>query len=133
MNIAITVWKNRISPVFDSAQAILIVQTQGAEIVDAVLNGFQATMFHQFINLLQEQKVHVLICGALCEGPVTMLENQDIEVISFMTGEADKVLECYLQGKDMTAFSMPGCRRRRCCQSKDATSTEVVWKMADLK
>lgn len=118
MNIAITVWNNRISPVFDSAQELLVAKTQETEIVDAVIKEFRTTFFNQFIDLLKELEVHVLICGALCKGPASMLENQGIEVISFMTGEAESVLENYLKGEDMTLFLMPGCGQSECCRTR---------------
>jgi len=118
MNIAITVWNNRISPVFDSAQELLVAKTQEAEIVDAVIREFKTAFFNQFIDLLKELEVHVLICGALCEGPASMLEHHGIEVISFMTGEAENILEDYLKGEDMTRFLMPGCGQNECCRTR---------------
>lgn len=131
MNVAITVWKNRISPVFDSAQVLLVVQAQGTEIVDAVVKEVQTTMFKRFLTLLEELNVHVLICGALCKGPASVLENQGVEVISFVTGEAEDVLECYLQGKDLTEFVMPGCGRSRCCRIRKEGGRDVVWKITE--
>jgi predicted Fe-Mo cluster-binding NifX family protein len=119
MNIAITVWNNRISPVFDSAQELLVAKTQGTEIVDAVIRESKTTFFNQFIDLLKELDVHVLICGALCEGPASMLDSHGVEVISFITGEVENVLECYLQGEDMTRFLMPGCRQGGCCRTRE--------------
>lgn len=117
MNVAITVWNNRISPVFDSAQSLLVTEIQGTEVVDAVAKAIQASRFDSFLGLLKEHDVQVLICGALCEGPALMLERQGVEVISFVTGEAENILEFYLQGKDMTEFAMPGCGRERCCRT----------------
>ena len=118
MNIAITVWNNRVSPVFDSAHELLVARTQGTEILDAVIREFQTTFFNQFIDLLRELDVRVLICGALCEAPASMLENHGVEVISFMTGEAKHVLEGYLQGEDMSRFLMPGCGWSGCCRTR---------------
>lgn len=131
MNVAITVWKNRISPVFDSAQVLLVVQTQGTEIVDAVVRKVQTTMLDRFLTLLEELDVHVLICGALCEGPASILKNQGVEVISFVTGEAEDVLECYLQRQDLTEFIMPGCGRGRCCRIRKEGDQDVVWKVTE--
>ncbi len=99
MNVAITVWGNRISPVFDSAQTLLIAEICEDKVVDRKLKLFQATMFDRCLRLLKELNVRVLICGALCEGPVRMLESHDIEVIAFITGEAEEILECYRPGK----------------------------------
>ncbi len=117
LHVAVTVWNNRISPVFDSAQALLVAEIQGTEIVDAVVKAVPTSIFDRFLSLLEEHDVKVLICGALCEGPALMIERQGIEVISFVTGEAENVLESYLKGKDLTEFTMPGCGRGRCCRT----------------
>jgi predicted Fe-Mo cluster-binding NifX family protein len=119
MNVAITVWGNRISPVFDSAQTLLIAEIREDRVVDRKLQLFQATMFDRCLRLLKELDVNVLICGALCEGPVRMLESHDIEVIAFITGEAEEILECFVQGKDLKEFAMPGCGHGRCCRSRE--------------
>jgi hypothetical protein len=42
MNIAITIWGNRISPVFDASKTLLIVKIDNGEIVDQVIIDFQA-------------------------------------------------------------------------------------------
>jgi predicted Fe-Mo cluster-binding NifX family protein len=119
MNVAITVWGNRISPVFDSAQTLLIAEIREDRVVDRKIQLFQPTMFNRCLKLLEELDVRVLICGALCEGPVRLLESHDVEVIPFVTGEAEKILECYVQGKDLAEFAMPGCGHGRCCRSRD--------------
>jgi len=125
MNVAITVWGNRISPVFDSAQTLLIAEIWDDLIVDRRLQLFQASMFHRCLKLFEELNVQVLICGALCEGPVRMLEAQQIEVIPFVTGEAEKILQYYVQGKDLREFAMPGCGHARCCRWRDNRHQKV--------
>jgi len=118
MHVAITVWGSRISPVFDAAQTLLVAEIRDKEIFDQRIIGFQAGIFNGLVKLLGELDVQVLICGALCEGPVRSLESQGIEVIPFMTGEVDKILALYAGGKDLTECTMPGCGRahRRCCR-----------------
>lgn len=120
MNVAITVWGNRISPVFDSAQTLLVVEIRDKQVVDRKIQLFQATMFNRCLRLLEELDVRVLICGALCEGPVRLLESHDIEVLPFVTGEVEKILECYVQGKDLIEFAMPGCGHGRCCRTRNS-------------
>lgn len=119
MNVAITVWGNRISPVFDSAQTLLVAEIREDQVVDRKMQLFQATMFNRCLRLLEELDVRVLICGALCEGPVRLLESHDIEVIPFVTGDAEEILACYVQGKDLREFAMPGCGHARCCRWRD--------------
>jgi predicted Fe-Mo cluster-binding NifX family protein len=119
MNVAITVWGNRISPVFDSAKTLLVAEIREDQVVDRKTQMFQTTVFNRCLRLLEELDVRVLICGALCEGPVRLLESHGIEVIPFVTGEAEKILESYVQGKDLKEFAMPGCGHARCCRTRD--------------
>lgn len=124
MKIAITIWEARISPVFDSARTLLIVEIEGTKIVNRKIRSFDAWLFNRFLMLLINLEVRVLICGALCEGQASMLRAHGIEVLSFLTGEADSVLDAYLQGKNMAEFTLPGCRRNRCRQRiKDGKTT----------
>ncbi len=118
MNVAITIWGNRISPVYDSAQTLLVVTIRDRQIIDRKIQLFQATMFKRCLALLGELDVRVLICGALCEGPVRLLESHGIEVIPFVTGEVEAILGCYVEGKDLAEFAMPGCGHGRCCRSR---------------
>lgn len=119
MNVAITIWGNRISPVFDSAQTLLVAEIRETQVVDRKIQRFEATMFSRSLGLLQQLNVQVLICGALCEGPVRLLECHGIEVIPFVTGEAEEILACYAQGEDLEKFAMPGCGHARCCRWRD--------------
>lgn len=115
MNVAITLWENRISPVFDSAQTLLIAEIREARVVDRKIRVFHAGMFDRFIELLHNLEVRVLICGALCAGQANTLEALGVTIISFIAGDAEKVLEQYVRGDDLADFAMPGCRWRRCC------------------
>ncbi len=118
MNVAITVWGNRISPVFDSAQTLLVVKIRDEQVIDKQIQLFQAALFTKCLNLLEKLDVRVLICGALCEGPAKVLESRNIEVIPFIAGEVEEILEWYVQGNDLGRFAMPGCRHGRCCRTR---------------
>jgi len=116
MNVAITVWDQRISPVFDAAETLLIAKVKESEIIGRKMRSFQSGRFDRFVQLLDEMNVRVLICGALCAGPANLLESHNIHVISFIAGDAEQVLQLYVQGKELDEFAMPGCRWRRCCR-----------------
>ncbi len=115
MKIAITVWGNRISPVFDSAQTLLVAEIRQKKVVNRQIELFQAGVFSRFIELLTELKIEVLICGALSDESAAMLAANEIEVIPFITGKAEVVLSLYVKGMDLADFTMPGCPRNRCC------------------
>ena len=118
MKIAITVWGNRISPVFDSAQTLLVAEIRQAKVINRQIELFQAGLFSNLIELLAELEVRVLICGALSDEPAAMLATSEIEVIPFITGEAETVLSLYVRGMDLTDFIMPGCPRNNCCGTR---------------
>lgn len=115
MKIAITVWGNRISPVFDSAQTLLVAEICRGEVVSRQIEVFKAGLFSPFMELLAELEVQVLICGALSAESTVMFEANEIEVIPFIAGDADVVLSFYVKGMDLANFVMPGCPRNRCC------------------
>ncbi len=115
MKIAMTVWGNRISPVFESARTLLVAEIHQTEIVNRQLETFKAGLFSRFTDLLLEFKIEVLICGALSLEPAILLDTSGVKVIPFMTGEAELVLSLYAKGKDLADFTMPGCPRNKCC------------------
>ena len=118
MNIAITVWENRISPVFDSSQTLLLVSVEGSRVEERRLFSFSAGLFPQLLAFLKKMEVEILICGALCRGPVRTLEAVGIEVWPFMTGEVETILQLFVQGDDLSGFFMPGCGDIRCCRTR---------------
>jgi len=129
MKIAMTVWGNRISPVFDSAQTLLVAEIYQAEVISRQIELFEAGLFSHLIELLAELEVRVLICGALSDEPATMLAASEIEVIPFITGEAEAVLSLYVKGMDLNDFIMPGCPRNRCCGTRHCPAGDYrLWK-----
>lgn len=129
MKVAITVWGNRISPVFDAAQTLLVADIRRNEIMSRQIEMFQAGVVSHFIELLADLDVQVLICGALSGESAAMLEANDIEVISFITGEAEVILSLFVKGMDLDDFIMPGCPRNGCCRMRQcAAGKGRVWR-----
>ncbi len=122
MKTALTVWGNRVSPVFDSAHMLLIVEIKNAKIIDRRYESFNPEKPSYLIEMLVDQDIEVLICGAISETPANIIEAGSIELIPFITGNADEVLESYAKGVQITPlFLMPGCSRkhhRQCGKSK---------------
>lgn len=118
MYIAITIWGNRISPVFDASQTLLIVEIVNGEIGDQISVMFQPLHFDRFVEILLKYRVQMLVCGAICKTGVVRLESTGITVASFLTGEVDILLKQLVAGEGFTEFSMPGCRFRQCCKKR---------------
>jgi predicted Fe-Mo cluster-binding NifX family protein len=121
MHIAVTVWGERISPVFDAAQWLLLIESDGGKICSQQKRPCRPVELFRFLQLLEEAQVEVLICGALCHEPAAFIESRGIRVFSFLTGEAMTVVDDMLGGRDLSVYTMPGCRRRmeRCRQLHD--------------
>ncbi len=112
-----TVWNGRISPVFDVARRVLLLEVEDGKVVarreepmEGVDPGLQASRLTQF-------EPHVLICGAISRPLVNLLSACAVRVIPFVAGEAEAVIGAYLGGElPSAAWAMPGCcggRRNR--------------------
>ena len=114
MKVGLTVWENRISPVFDAANILLIAEIRDKKVISKRLEPFDAELPSRMANRLNELNITVLICGAISEVPANIIEASKIKLVPFISGKADDVLECYAQGiQIIPSFLMPGCGRRR--------------------
>jgi predicted Fe-Mo cluster-binding NifX family protein len=117
MKMALTVWENRISPMFDAAHMLLVVEIENTKITNRCYVPFYPEFPSRLAAMLAEMDVEVFICGAISEMPANILEANGIKLIPFITGDAGKVIDAYVKDIPfMPAFLMPGCshnRRRR--------------------
>jgi predicted Fe-Mo cluster-binding NifX family protein len=114
MKMALTVWENRISPVFDAARMLLVVEIENTEIISRHYEPFHPELPTRLAVRLAEMNVAVLICGAISEMPANMLEAKGIKLIPFITGDAGKVIDAYAKDVPfMPSFLMPGCNHKR--------------------
>jgi len=114
MKIALTVWGNRISPVFDSAQTLLVVQIENQRVISKSYEPFDTSSL-SFIENLNKMRVSVLICGAISEKPANLIDFSGIKLIPFVTGNAAQVLDLYLSNTPVSsAYFMPGYPRQGC-------------------
>lgn len=116
--VALTVWENRISPVFDVAHDLMIVRIDGGKIEDKRFVSFDPDRLSSMILILEDQKVECLICGAISETPARMIVDSGICLIPFISGNLDQVLGYFAKGESIVpGFLMPGCgcpRRATC-------------------
>ncbi len=116
VKVALTVWENRISPVFDSARVLLVVDIGNGVILSRHYEPFCSDRILRRVAMLSDLNVGVLICGAVSEPVANMIEARGVRLVPFVTGNVNQVLDAYL--KNILAapdFRMPGCggRRRR--------------------
>jgi len=126
MKVAIPVWNDCVSSVFDFAHRLLLVGIENGREVERSEVELKAESLPQRAGSLKNLGVDVLICGAISQALACMVTASGIQVLPYVTGSIDDVLQAYLTGQLLKPeFSMPGCwpgarrgfgRRRRGCQ-----------------
>ena len=111
--IGIPVWQGRVSPVFDTAGRLLVVNVDGAQIVSRTEVPLAESALARRVSRLTEVGVDALICGAISRPFLEMLSSAGIVVVPWVAGEVEEVLGAYLAGglRD-PRFAMPGCMGR---------------------
>lgn len=109
MKIAVSHWQGRISPVFDVAQELLLVELEAGRILNRkyVLlgssNPFART--EQMVAL----GIRLLICGAVSKEHENVLCREGIQVVAFTCGRVEGVLDALICDRlDDRRFRMPG-------------------------
>ena len=118
MKVAIPVWKERVSPVFDTARSVLVVVVEIRTEVTRSLIELRKGSLHDRVEALTDNGVNVLLCGAISRPLYDMLETAGIEVTPFLSGPTERVLEAFMEERiSDPRFLMPGCcgktRRRK--------------------
>jgi predicted Fe-Mo cluster-binding NifX family protein len=113
MKIAVPVWDNGISPVFDSSRLLVIADVENGTVISKHYEPLNSDLPFSRAAKLSDLGIKVLICGAVSQSLANMVEAQGIRVIPFVTGDVNQVLDAYLKGViSMSRFRMPGCDQR---------------------
>src|SRR3990172_10226653 len=99
MRLAISVWNEQVSPVFDSARQLLLVDIENgveqARRKEAIRESFPSRRARH----LAELGVNVLICGGISRTLKELLETSGITVVPWTAGPVDEVLGAYRTGR----------------------------------
>jgi predicted Fe-Mo cluster-binding NifX family protein len=113
MRIAVPDWQGRVSPVFDVAAQVLLVDVD-AEDGQRRLASLGNAALHERARRLSELSVDVLICGAISWPLEALLAASGIRVIPLVCGEVEEVVRAFRDGTlENERFAMPGCCRKR--------------------
>jgi len=113
MIVAVPVWNDRVSPVFDTAELFLVVRWEGPEETKTLVTIPAELPLPQRVERLLQQRVEAVICGAIWRPLQRLLEAQDVAVYSGVCGTVEEVLGAFRAGQlDLERFRMPGCRQR---------------------
>jgi len=108
--IAIPQWQGCVSTVFDFANKLLLIDIDGQK----EINRSEVTLLDepvpQRIAMLKNLGANVLICGAISRPLAFMITGSGIELLPYISGPIEEVLNAYLTGQlTQQRFSMPGC------------------------
>lgn len=120
MKVALAIWNGRISPVFDVARQVLVVDIKSGKIARRQEEGLPGGDPFRQATRISEIAPDVLICGAVSNPMAwTLTAACSVQLIPFVSGSVDDVLAAWLSGTlPHPDLSMPGCRgRMRRCRS----------------
>ncbi|MFP4140750.1 MAG: NifB/NifX family molybdenum-iron cluster-binding protein [Phycisphaerae bacterium] len=128
MNVAIPHWQGRVSPVFDVAVHVLIVEIhEGAERSRQMLSMDKADPRAR-AGALHGKGVDLLVCAAITRPMRLAVLAEGIELIDEVCGEVDEIISAVAAGRfQRDTFRMPGCcrRRRRMLRDSDPRKSDV--------
>ena len=108
--IAIPHWKGMVSPVFDAARELLVIDTTAGSQA-RWKEPFSGSLMPRRVHRLKELGIDVVVCGGISNPLRAMTEAAGIRVIPWMSGPVDEVLAAYSSGSlGDGRFTMPGGR-----------------------
>jgi len=113
MEVAFAFLEDRITPVFDTAQRILIAEVENRAIRTETVARLIPNQPMERAKALAGLGVQELVCGAISADLRRLLASQGIHVIPFVAGDLRKIMQDWLQGRlGSETNRMPGCHRR---------------------
>jgi len=120
MRVAVPDWQGRVSPVFDVAEHVRLVDLDGRQDSSGHTESLGNAAPHERARRLAELGVDVVICGAVSWLLEALLTNSGVRVIPLVCGEVNEVVQAFRDGSlEEERFAMPGnCHKRRRVRSR---------------
>jgi len=116
MKTAVTIWNNRVSPVFDVTGKALLYVSEGERICSEHQLLLPDVSTAEKVSCLIEAGTDVLICGAISRDALATVINTGIKVYPFIAGDVREVIQACLADRLVRGgFAMPGCVCRMAC------------------
>ena len=115
MKIGLPVFNDRVSPVFDWARNLMIVQmNENGDMGERRTVEMGNLGEWERVALLVSEGVNVLICAGICGSLLEAITGRGIQVLPGIVGQVDDVLEAFKEGRlAQPQFCMPGYQMRR--------------------
>ena len=114
MKVALPYWQDRISPVLDTADNFLLADVEGGIPGRSERINLSGRSYSEKAEFLKRRGVNLLLCGAVSEYCQGIFFSNGIEVIPWLRGKVDCVIEAFIKRNLSEAtFRMPGhCGQR---------------------
>jgi len=114
MRVAVPDWEGRVSPVFDVAKQVLLVDLGHPDNGNRRWETLGTALPHERARRLAELGVQVLVCGAISWPLEALLAAAGIRVVPLICGEVEEVVRAFRDGTlENERFMMPGCCGKR--------------------
>ena len=121
MRIAIPVWNDHVSPIFDVAGRVRIYDVEGRSVRHSSVADMPAG---HHAGALREHGVDLLICAAVSSQLESLIWVSGIEVVSDVCGPADAIARAFAAGDTaLSRYRSPGASRHRAARSRRSTAT----------
>lgn len=110
VRLAIPQHQGRISPVFDVAASVLLIDVENGREVRREERSLSRTDLAARASEFLKLGANVLICGAISAPLEALLVSSGVRVAGFLCGPVEKVITAFLNGEAARPeFCMPGC------------------------
>lgn len=110
MRVGIPIWNGRVSPVLDTAERVVVVDTEAedGEIRQEV--ALEPRRLPLRAARIAELGLDLLVCGAVSRPLAEMLAAAGVRLEAWVAGEVEEVLGALTTGQlDRPRYRMPGC------------------------
>ena len=110
LRIAIPIRDNCVSPAFDFARTLLLVELEDGREVRRSETALVPEPNARRAARLIELQVELLVCGAISRDLARSVAGAGIEILSYVSGPIDEVVKAYAAGRlAEPRFVLPGC------------------------
>ncbi len=114
MRVAIPLWQGRVSPVFDEASRILLVDVSENHEKHRQEEALLTRNPFERARVLPMLGVDLLICGMISQTQQTALASAGVRIIPHICGPMEEVIAALLDGRiERGDLLMPGCGSRK--------------------
>lgn len=107
---AFAAWNDRLAPVFDVTENVLILEIENGRIVRETRRALAGEQPEEKIRALIQTGAEILVCGAISRYMHDRLAAAGIRVVPFIAGKLTEIIPAWIRGDfDRTLFAMPGC------------------------